>query len=110
MTARTDAARAGTRSSSASAIDAGPIVINRNCSDGGYFVVRRNERTVKMGEVCADHGDGSPYMLAARTITNAIVTKTPVVRRTRRRRTASMRRTGPHEKPRAMTANHGISG
>ena len=32
---------------------AGPSVISRNSSDGGYFVARRNDSTVKSADGCA---------------------------------------------------------
>ena len=39
---------------------AGPSVISRNESDGGYFVVLRNERAVNAAVGCVTQGDGSP--------------------------------------------------
>lgn len=47
-------------SKNAVAMSAGPIVIIRKCSDGGYFVQFRNESTVKTAGRWTNQGDGSP--------------------------------------------------
>jgi len=40
--------------------DAGPSVIGRYNSDGGYFVVFRNDSSVRIADACALQRTGSP--------------------------------------------------
>ena len=54
------APRAPTRSSTAMNAIAGPRVISRKSSDGGFFVQFTNERAVSKGVRCDDQARGSP--------------------------------------------------
>src|SRR4029078_2817121 len=76
-------------SNSASAIMAGPSVINRNNSEGGYLVVLKNESTVNMLFFCRDHFAGSPYTLISRKTRNRTVAALPIASNTHRRQAAS---------------------
>ena len=41
-------------------MSAGPSVMSKNCSDGGYLVQFRNDSTVNTAECCTDQGVGLP--------------------------------------------------
>ena len=55
----------------------GPKVININNSDGGYFVVFKNDRMEKTLDTCGLQGLGSPYALNVRSIINITVEPMP---------------------------------
>src|SRR5580693_7129228 len=56
---------------------AGPRVISRYNSDGGYFVVFKNESAVKTADFCVLQGTGSPYKLTPRKTKNAALKPAP---------------------------------
>src|SRR6185295_10575433 len=89
---------------------AGPSVMSRYKSEGGYFDVFRNESTVYTGFGCGDQGDGSPYTLSHRTTTKATVRASPSRRQTRRRSSDDCFMIGPNAYPTAMTPTQGIRG
>src|SRR5690606_5577910 len=61
----------------------GPRVMSRYNSDGGYFVVLRNDKSAYNGVRCSDQGTGSPYALIRRITTNN--TRAPMPRAISRR-------------------------
>ena len=72
-------------SNHASAMIAGPRVINRNNNDGGYFVVFKKESMVNIAFFWFDHFAGSPYMLIARNTMKRAVALPPIASNMRRR-------------------------
>src|SRR3990172_6811438 len=100
----------GGRSKMARARIAGPSVINRNSSDGGYFSQFRNEKKVNKAFFWGVQGRGSPYRLRPRRATNTATMRSARPRNHRRRRGASSLTIGPNAYPAAKTATQGISG
>src|SRR5262245_11288853 len=97
-------------SNQASASSAGPSVIIRKLSDGGYFVVLKNDSTVKSALGCGDQGTGSPYILIARTMKNSTTSVAPIAIVVRRLSRGSRSHTPPKQKTAAMTPIHGSTG
>src|SRR5579862_2333295 len=90
-------------------IRAGPRVISRKSSDGGYLLHRRNESTV-MPEIDEDHGRGSPYALIPRTTRKPSVNPSPMRNVHMRCRAGSSIMIRPKQKPAAITPIQGTSG
>ena len=70
-----------TFSLSAKNINAGPIVMSRKCSDGGYLFVLRKDKVEKMDVLRSVHMLGSPYRLKLRRMKKKIVADNPVHKR-----------------------------
>src|SRR5580658_11139899 len=88
---------------------AGPRVISRYSSEGGYFVVFKNDNAVKTADFCVSHGTGSPYKLTPRKTTNAALKPAPSGNRNALRRADGQLKICPRPYPAAVTPTHGIS-
>src|SRR5271170_1713007 len=88
---------------------AGPRVISRYNSDGGYFVVFKNDSAVKTVDFWVLQGNGSPYKLIPRKTKNAALKPAPSGNRNALRRAEGQLKICPRPYPAAVTPTHGIS-
>lgn len=56
---------------------AGPSVIYKNKSEGGYLFVLRNDTAVHNGHFCGDPGNGSPYTFKYLSATKPAISAIP---------------------------------
>src|SRR3954468_7461045 len=91
---------------------AGPSVMSKYKSEGGYFDTLRNERNVNVLVDCSLHGEGSPYTFDKRRIMNSAIIAVPNSIRNFLRFTGSYVSINfvPRQYPSAITPIHGMSG
>src|SRR5437016_3170050 len=85
----------GSRSSAARTKSAGPSVISKYCSEGGYFsqLINESQENVSLG--CGSQGVGSPYQLKIRSTKNAAQSVPPSTNSLFRRRQRSCKKSDP---------------
>ena len=84
--------------------------MSRNRSDGGYFVVSKNDSRLRRTDVWIVQPAGSPYPFQARSTRNASVSPTPSRTSVRRRISAGAVSTAPSAYPTAITPIQGRTG
>src|SRR3954466_4377520 len=97
-------------SKNASNNNAGPRVIIRYSSDGGYFSQSTKAKMVSSQVAWMVQGVGSPYAFVARSTMNPAMSAAPAPNRNRVLERGSLLNNGASEYPSAMTPGQGTSG